>query len=401
VLHVVACFLRHEGRVLLLCRTREPHAGRWDAVSRGARQESGATLSLARTAARGAVAGDPALSCAGESFAVAGVDRSLTVHPYLFDCDGEATVEAPHEWVHPPAARERETVPWLAEAYDRVAPDLATVRGDRDHGSAWVAARALEALRDRAAASDDLAAVAALARDLRDARPAMCAVSNRVNRAMAGAETPAAVRAAAEDGVEAARRADRAAASEAAALLSGPVATCSRSDTAVAAVDEAGVRCVVGESRVGREGVAAAEALGERATLVADAVLPGTLAGLAGRPTTESVLVGADAVLPDGSVVNRTGTYPLALAARAADKPVRVVAARDKVCPAPRDPPDEREPAGPLYDGDDPVETATPLFERVPAALVDAVVTEDGPLDADAVGEVATDHRRAAAWDEA
>ena len=399
MLHVVACFLRHEGRVLLLCRAHEPHAGRWDAVSRGARQDSGASLSLARAAADDAVAGDPTLACAGESFAVARVDRSLTVHPYLFDCGGEATVDG--EWVHPPALRERETVPWLGDAYDRVAPDLATVREDRDHGSAWVATRALEVLRDRAAATDDRADVAAVACALRDARPAMCAVANRVNHAMAGAETPADVRAAAAAGIDASARAGRAAASEAAALLSGPVATCSRSRTAVDALDEADTPCVVGESRVGREGVAAAEALGGRATLVPDAAIPGAVAGLAGRPTAESVLVGADAVLPDGSVVNRTGTYPLALAAAEAGAPVRVVAARDKVCPASHDPPDEREPAAELYDGDAPVGTATPLFERVPAALVDAVVTEDGPLDADGVGAVAADHRRAAAWDEA
>lgn len=379
MLHLVAPFLRNEGRVLLVRRDSPPHEGRWDVPSDAVRDHSGATLALAREAAARATTGDPVLDCAGESFAVAGVDRSLTVHPYLFATPTRAPGERADRdraWVHPPAVRERETVPWLAEAYDRVAPDLATVREDRDHGSAWVAARALELLRDRAATADDLAPVAALARDLRDARPAMAVVANRVNRAMAGAETPADVR------------------------LSGPVATCSRSETVLAALAEVAVPVVVGESRLGCEGVATAEALGARATLVPDAVLPGTLAGLSGRPATESVLLGADAVLPDGSVVNRTGSYPLALAAEREDRPVRVVATRDKVRAEGGFDATEREPSTALYDGDDPVATATPLFERVPARLVDAVVTEDGVLDADDVAAVATDHREAARWDE-
>jgi translation initiation factor 2B subunit (eIF-2B alpha/beta/delta family) len=403
VLHVVSPFLRHEGRILLVRRDSPPHEGRWDVPSDAVRDHSGAPLALAREAAARAVAGDPVLDCAGESFAVVCDDRSLTVHPYLFAAETRAPGERPprdRAWVHPPAVRERETVPWLAEAYERVAPDLATVREDRDHGSAWVADRALETLRDRAATAEDWATVAALARRLRDARPAMVVVANRINHAMAETETPADVRGAAEAGLDAAADATRAAANTAADRLLGPVATCSRSGTVLAALSDSAVPVVVGESRLGREGVATAEALGDRATLVSDAVLPGTLAGLSGRPEAESVLLGADAVLPDGSVVNRTGSYPLALAAKTEDKPVRVVATRDKVRGVERFDATEREPPTALYDGDEPVETATPLFERVPADLVDAVVTEDGPLDADGVAAAAAAHREAGRWDD-
>ena len=281
-------------------------------------------------------------------------------------------------------------------------PLVETVRDDRDHGSAWVAACALSALRDRAADAPDLATVAAFARDLRDARPDTAAVANRVNRAMAGAETPGEVREAAVSVLHGAARADTRAATVAASLLDGPVATLSRSGTVLAALRETTAPVVVGESRLGREGVATAEALGDRATLVSDAVLPGTLAGLRGRPTAESVLIGADAVSPEGAVHNRTGSYSLALAARDAGVPVRVVAARDKVLATGPAPPGEpsSEPSAALYDGTAPVATATPLFERVPARLVDAVVTERGVLDAADVRSVAADHRAAAAWDE-
>jgi translation initiation factor 2B subunit (eIF-2B alpha/beta/delta family) len=115
----------------------------------------------------------------------------------------------------------------------------------------------------------------------------------------------------------------------------------------------------------------------------------------------ESVLLGADAVLPDGSVVNRTGSYPLALAAKTEEKPVRVVATRDKVRAGDGAVPDDPEAPTGLYDGDAPVETATPLFERVPPDLVDVVVTETGALSADEVAAVAADHREAARWDDA
>ncbi|MFB6160500.1 MAG: translation initiation factor 2, partial [Haloferacaceae archaeon] len=121
------------------------------------------------------------------------------------------------------------------------------------------------------------------------------------------------------------------------------------------------------------------------------------LADLPGRPSAAGALVGADAVLPDGAAVNRTGSYPLALAAAAADRPFRVVAARDKVRPDDAAP-DEREEVSP-YDGDAPVDAACPLFERVPGDLVDAVVTEAGVLDAAGVAAVADRHREHAAWD--
>jgi translation initiation factor 2B subunit (eIF-2B alpha/beta/delta family) len=383
VRHVAACLLHHGGRVLVVRRD-----GTWSVPT--------AARTAARGAARAATAGEPTLARTGEAVTVDGV----TVHPFLFDVEtrepGPAVVDADRDWLHPPALRDRPTPPWLPAAADRVAPDLATVRDDGDHGSAWVATRALAVLRDRAATAGALDDVVAVARALRDARPAMAAVANRVNRAMAGAGSPAAVRAAAERVLDASARADREAARAAAALVDGPVATLSRSGTVLAALRATDVPVVVGESRLGGEGATTAAALGDRATLVPDPVLPGTLAGLAGRPEAESVLVGTDAVLPDGSVLNRTGSYPLALAAREAGAPVRVVAARDKVRAEPGPPPDETEPpAG--FGGD--AATATPLFEVVPPRLVDRVVTEDGALDADAVARVAAEHREAARWD--
>jgi len=259
--HVVTCLLRHDGRVLLPRRSDAvgTYAGRWAGVSGYVEGDPADALADARREIREETGLDAALVRAGDPLDVDDGDRAWTVHPFLFEaadrdvCPNEELAD--WEWVHAPATCDRETVPGLWAAYRRVAPTVASVRADRDHGSTWLSIRALEVLRDRATTADDWATVAAVARDLRDARPAMAAVANRVNRAMSEAgRTVDAVRQAAATTLDDAARADREAAAHAADLLDGPVATLSRSGTAIAALREAGVPVVVGESRPGREG---------------------------------------------------------------------------------------------------------------------------------------------------
>ncbi len=231
-----------------------------------------------------------------------------TVRPVLFDAPALPALDDA-ALVHPPALCGLAAVPGLRAAYRRVAPDLGTVRDDREHGSTTLSYRALEVLRDRAdavaaGAPDDGPSVVALARRLRTARPAMVALRTRIDRAMTAAgpdRTPAAVRDAACGALDDAVATDRAAARRAATSLDGPVATCSRSDTVETALAAADVPVVVGESRPGGEGHAAAAALADAGldvTLVSDAALPGAFADGTAVPNAASVLVGADAVGP-------------------------------------------------------------------------------------------------------
>ena len=494
--HVVTCFLRHGTDVLLTRRSGEvgTYTGRWAGVSGYVEDLADGEPVDAFVDARREVREETGLSVDEDDLARAGdpltvhdadADRDWTVHPFLFDVGTREVAPneelAAVEWIQPPAILDRETVPGLWAAYERVAPTVETVRGDAEHGSAYVSVRALEALRDRAAAvaagvasgpgddtgrdvaigdsgadatdhrqsdgEDGWSAVAATGRALRDARPSMAAVANRVNRVLADADrTPVGVRDRATEAVAAALRADEAAATNAAdRLASGDVdsvATLSRSGTVLAALREARPTVLVGESRPAREGVAVAETLaadGIDATLTTDAALPALLGGPAaapdpgrGRdgpktetgtgdlpapdaepadagtadgkpadgPAVDAVLVGADAVLADGSVVNKAGTRALALAAAHEGVPTYVAAARDKVRP------DEvvhgeSGDVTAVYDGDEPVRVACPTFDRTPADLIDGVVTEDGVLDAAAVREVAAGLRRAAGWDRA
>lgn len=416
---VVSVFLRH-GSDVLLCRRSETvgsGSGRWGVVAGHA---GGDPERLAREAVREGTGLDPG-DCSpvrrGASFPVEDPDHGAwRVHPVLFDCPTrEVTTNrgtAAQEWVQPTAILDRETVPRLWESYRRVAPTVAAVREDREHGSEYVSRRAVEVLRDAAAAlaagvdapvavpdgegEDEWSRLTALADGLLGARASMAVVANRVNRVTfeaRGDREASAVRHAAERllaGLDDARI-------EAPDALRGAtVATLSHSGT----VRDLLARCdptevVIAESRPGGEGRAAGAALAD--TLAVDVTLCGD-AGVAhalDACDADAVLVGADAVLADGSVVNKVGTRTLASAAAAQDVPVHVAAHADKVAPPghgvdlePRDP-DE------LLGADAPAALGVehPTFDVTPPGVVDRYLTERGPL---APGEVDALAERAA-----
>jgi len=463
--HVVTVFLRNRSDVLLLERSDAvgSDGGRWGAVAGHAEGETRPEEASrerergARGAKRTVSDGDPdraateavheetgldpesetTLVRRGDPFDV--TDRDLgkrrVVHPYLFDCDSR-TVEpdeetADFEWVSPTETLRRETVPDLWTSYDRVRPTPETIASDRDHGSASLSLRALEVLRDEAALAverggegatgetaptSSWAALTDVARTLLDARPSMAVVTNRVNRAVQSASesaSPAALETAADEGIDRALGADDTAAETAADRLPDRVATLSRSGTVAAAVERAGpVAVLVAESRPGGEGVGTAERVAERTdadvTLTTDAALAEQLATF----DIAALVVGADTVLPDGSVLNKVGTRAAATAAGDEGIDRLVVAASDKVAPADGDREDrsvgsedrsvdreERDP-GELYDGDADLHVANPMFDVTPADRIDALVTERGVLDAEEVRAVAAEHRALSEWNE-
>ncbi|WP_435076640.1 NUDIX domain-containing protein [Halococcus sp. AFM35] len=407
---VVTCFLRNRGEVLLLRRSDNvgSYVGQWGAVAGHA---EGDPDGAAREEIREETGLGDAVSFvrAGEPFAVED-DREThwRVHPYLFDCDSRA-VETNYEttefaWVPPTEIRRRETVPDLRESYERVAPTVDTVKTDADHGSAYLSVRALEVLRDRAGElatmdadeADGWNDLAALALDLREARPSMVAIENRINRAMADAsQTPEGVETATRQGIERALDADAYAAREAAELLAGTVLTLSRSGTVQDALRQSAIEdAIVAESRPACEGVGVAETLAEECsvTLVTDAAAAHVLA----EHAVDSVLVGADTVLPDGSVSNKVGTRGVAIAAANEDIPVYAVAASDKIS-TDADARSERGNPESVYNGDAAIEVLNPTFDRTPAEFL-TVVTEDGPLSAAVVGEHAERLAALASW---
>lgn len=414
----VACFLRNDAAVLL-CRSEGGTRGAWGAVTDPAGDDPDAA---AREAARErtGLGGELSLRRRGDPFEVG--DRShgrQVVHPYLFDCPVRAVgmdrEAADHAWVAPTAILHRGAVTGLWRAYDRVRPRVEAIADDREHGAADLSVRALAVLRDEAAVygagngsrnrtqedGDGWSEFGDLAVALREARPSMPVVANRVNRVMAAASryrSVPAVEHAASAGIDEALGADERAAARAAERVAGArVATLSRSGTVSTALSRADPEAVlVAESRPGGEGrdVAAALAGGTDVTLTTDAAL----AHAVDEWGADAVLVGADAVRPDGAVVNKAGTRAAALAGTYEGIEVLVVAATDKVAPDGRTDLEHRDPAE-VYDGED-VSVYNPTFDVTPADCIDAVVTEAGTLERGGVTAVAADHRERAGWSE-
>jgi translation initiation factor 2B subunit (eIF-2B alpha/beta/delta family) len=428
--HVVTVFLRHRGDVLLLRRSDEvgSYAGRWGTVAGHVESEDSAADeeradgpaerdadAAARREIREETGIDPdavSLVRRGEAFAVADADLGTrwVVHPFLFDCPTRKVTtnreSAEYDWASPTELLGRDTVPELWRSYRAVAPSVESIRSDDEHGSAYLSVRALEVLRDRAAEAADFgegwAAVAETAAALLDARPAMAAVRNRIDRVMheAADATPGAAETAAIDAIDRALDADDQAAAEAADLVDGErVVTLSRSGTVRDALRRADPGAVlVGESRPAREGVGVAESLaadGVDVTLTTDAALAALVSEY------DAVLFGADAVTPRGAVVNKAGTRALALAAARGDVPVYAACAADKIRSDADVPAASAAEAGypaAVYDGSADVAVRNPIFDRTPADLVTRVVTERGRLDADGVADVAAELRDAQGW---
>lgn len=377
---VVISFLRRDGRVLLI---RRESAEEWDVPGREA---EGGFEGVARELAREWTPEEASLVRAGDPVEAGG----SRLRPFLFDCEaGEGT-----GWVHPTALRHGGSDGrW--RAYRAVAPSVESVREDRTHGSAYVSVRALEVLRDRAAEGADWPTLVGCATELLEARPSMAALANRVNRAMfeTDGSRSAALEDAAKTGIDRAAGADRRAAGHAAGLIEGTVLTLSRSGTVREAL-LAGEpdRVVVLESRPDREGVGVAEGLAAEldVTVTLDAAVSHVMPGV------DRVLVGADTVLADGSVVNKVGTRTAAVAAAHEGVPVHAVAAVDKVSPS-SEPTLESIDPGAITD-DDRVGVDCPLFDRTPAGLVTGIVTEEGVLDSAGIERAAAEHDRRSRW---
>lgn len=398
--HVVTCFLRADGEVLLLRRSGEvgSYPGLWGAVAGHA--EGDPDEAAWREIFEETGFEDVSLARKGDAFSVPDeeLEKTWIVHPYLFDTDRRAPQlnweSDCYEWVSPTEILDRKVVPDLWKSYRYVAPSLEGIRNDRRHGSAYISLRALEVLRDRAAVTHSAPDLRDLAVRLIESRSSMAAVRNRINRVMdrAGNGLPAARQV--HDVLREAVENDRRAAARAADRVVGrTVLTLSRSGTVVSALADARPRVLISRSWPGGEGAGVAEELASRGcdvTLFADA-------SMASISDFDVVLVGADTILPDGSLINKTGTYLAALVARERSMPFYAASSIDKILTA-GEPEIEEAPASAIYDGEAPFGLIRALLERTPAHLVTGYMTERGVLAPSDISDVAKDLRAMEAW---
>ena len=281
--------------------------------------------------------------------------------------------------------------------------EIAEIRDDRVRGASELARRCLAVLARAARALPAENAVElrerllSLSAQLAETRPSMTPIGNLLRRwgdclTIDAATDLAAARERAAEGAEtlivASRRAVADCAAHAARLLGSgrTVMTHSVSSTVLETcrlLKDRGLRMIVTESRPLEEGRRLAERLS--AWKVPTLYITDAQMGLS-VAWADAVLVGADSVLADGSVVNKAGTYPLALAARDRGIPFYVCCERCKRRDADDPPPEleEMSPAelnAPNWPG---VTVRNVYFDITPARLVTAWIDETGASEPNA-----------------
>jgi translation initiation factor 2B subunit (eIF-2B alpha/beta/delta family) len=231
------------------------------------------------------------------------------------------------------------------------------LRDEHHHGASWMARRALEALIEAVKDGEDpLEAGRALA----SARVSLGAVAGAVGRVLL-VGTPEQVIAEAEAVIGCRDRAAKAIAVMLAPDISGTVMTHSASATvreALLHTPPERVVCTISEPGGEGRGLAAElKADGIDVELIADGD------GIDAVRESDLLLLGADTVFKDGSLVNKIGTLAIARAAKEAGVPVVVACETFKLAPFDPEPPTEE------------------TFELIPAELINRVVTEEGAAD--------------------
>jgi translation initiation factor 2B subunit (eIF-2B alpha/beta/delta family) len=239
--------------------------------------------------------------------------------------------------------------------HERLAERVELIRADDRHGSSWLAKEAVETLVEAVELGHDPLDVA---QELVRARPAMGAIAGAVGRVLAAGRTPEQTVEEAHALLAGRERAAKAIAVQVREDVAGTVMTHSASATAREAILHAQpdrVVCTVSEP-VG-EGRGLAQELGAEGLaveLVADEDAPHAVQSVS------LLLLGADTVFRDGSLINKIGTRRLTKAAKKAGVPVIVACEVLKVSPSdPRDPDEDR-------------------FDLTPPEQIDRFVTEEG-----------------------
>ncbi|MHC4591364.1 MAG: NUDIX domain-containing protein [Planctomycetota bacterium] len=406
--HVVTCFLSDSAQGTILLGQRSDHVstypGHWAAISGSV--ESGEPLEQAYQEIEeeaGLAPSQVALLSEGKPVRFTDWELGIAwvVHPFLFRCDEPELVRrdwehVQFEWVQPSRIPEMETVPRLAQAHQSVRAVqgrptsrwiFEQVRQDRQHGAEELGLSAMnKACREAVALRPSMAPV-------RSAALAVFGVCRDVLGSAEPGEAPAVVRARIGGLLAEREQAALAPACVAASLFpdGAAVVTLSCSFTVLSVLKEAAdhiAGLTVAESRPaceGRETARLAATFGIPTELVTDAV--------AARAVEQAdlVLLGADGLCADGSVVNKAGTFALCCAARAFGKESLCAATESKILPAGFEPLMEEMAPDELGQSIPGVGTRNVYFEQVPADLIGRIIVGSGDLQPGRLAGVAAE----------
>jgi translation initiation factor 2B subunit (eIF-2B alpha/beta/delta family) len=266
---------------------------------------------------------------------------------------------------------------------------VAEIREDREHGSRWLVRQTILLLRDVAseealARDEPRERARQVGRELAQARPAMAALAGAVRRVLAAGDSAVSIARGADQLLQEYEQATARITDFARPHLRGTIMTHSLSGT-VLDVLRACIppieHVILLEGRPLYEGRTVARALDEqnvRRTLITDAQADIFL------PFCQALIVGADSILADGSILNKAGTALLARAARDHRVPLYVLSETLKVAP--------RGWSGDLalleeHSGSEVWEQSPPgvivrnfYFDHTPAELITQIISERGPL---------------------
>jgi translation initiation factor 2B subunit (eIF-2B alpha/beta/delta family) len=220
----------------------------------------------------------------------------------------------------------------------RLAERLELIEQDDRHGASWLAREAVEAVCEAVELGED---PIALGQRIVASRPAMGAIAGALGRVLASGRSDEQIVEEARQLLEARERAARAIAVLLSPHVKGTVMTHSNSATVREAVEHTPPQrliCTISEpNEEGRELVEALRGSELAVDLVDDTDAEHAVG------TVDLLLLGADTVFRDGSLVNKVGTSGLAKAAKEAGVPVIVACEVIKLAPEdPRDPGEER-----------------------------------------------------------
>ncbi len=416
--HVVTCFLRHQQQRTILLGQRSEDVNTYPlhyaAISGSIEDETPLERARIEIAEETSLR-DNQIQLTGEGQAIRfpawDLDTLWVVHPFLFECKDPASVDSDWEhtrleWVAPERITDFKTVPQLYEAWDsarRAAaaggrPDaeriFQRVREDQSHGAGELGIWTLEGIRagvNEISVNGASEAVQNLCQQATTLRPSMAtpftagldAWQRMHDLTWSGEKAGEAAQKDLDRLIEEREQAPVRIAEYANDLIpdDSHVVTLTISFSVLVALHAAqpAIRLLtVGESRPACEGAQTARetaSSGIETELLTDAA--------AARRTRDAdlLILGADSITADGSIVNKTGSLALSSVAQRADVTVMIVAPTHKILPENHKPGMEKMDPDELGYSLEDVTVRNPYFERVPSDLVDIIVTESGFID--------------------
>jgi translation initiation factor 2B subunit (eIF-2B alpha/beta/delta family)/ADP-ribose pyrophosphatase YjhB (NUDIX family) len=411
---VVTSFLQKGQLILLLRRSNQvgTYQGKWAAVS-GFLEENENPIDRANIEINeevGLTSADIRLIRAGELLRAYDQNKSTVwiVHPFLFETNESAIrvnwENSQFKWVDPDELANYETVPSLMQAFDRIRWDFSSVptnlteaitmvneiAQDRTNGASYLGRKAIEAIRVAArlstaqSSSDLFRDMLIVATKMRTVQPNMASIRNTAGRLLhkidSGRQASKSVteyRKLIEQSAREATTNCEIAAELVSKNLSNIITqkirilTHSYSTTVKRALQlcpNRGLQVYVTESRPTLEGSTLARELTEFG--FPTRILPDTVTR-AFPIEFDAVVVGADSILPDGSVVNKIGTKDIARTAHQSNIPVYVAAERSKL--------DIMRFLGQTIQTNE-------IFDLTPSDYISSIITEQGEMKPTDVG---------------